>query len=412
MVKLLSYAVNRKRKITIVGAGPAGLFSAYILLEKGFEVDLYDHSGGPAKKFLIAGNGGLNLTHSEDLDLFCRRYGDKEGIFKSLVDEFTPTDLRDWCSKLGIDTFVGTSGRVFPKNLKAGLLLTKWMDHLKAHDSFNLFLKHSLVGLTENKELTFSFEEREKIVLGDIIIFALGGASWKKTGSTGSWKNLFEKIGVRVKEFKPTNCGFERNWSPYFKDKFDYTPLKNIAIEFQGQRRSGELMLTPYGAEGGLIYAFSRQIRDEIEQHGKAIITIDLKPSMSLIELKSKIEKRKKKISLSKFFKTSLKFAPVIYPLMKEVLSEEELTNPEELAIRLKGLRLSFNSLRPIDEAISTSGGVCFSELSENLELIKFPGIYIAGEMLDFEAPTGGYLLQGCFSSASRVSRSIYASES
>lgn len=404
--------MSKERKVTIIGAGPAGLFSAYILLEKGFQVDLYDHSGGAAKKFLIAGNGGLNLTHSEELDVFCSRYGDKHEIFKSLIKEFSPTDLRDWCHKLGIETFVGTSGRVFPKNLKAGLLLTKWMDHLKGHDSFKLFLKHSLIGLTKNKELTFSCEEGEKKILGENIIFALGGASWKKTGSTGSWKELLEATNIQVKEFKPMNCGFERGWSPFFKEKFDYTPLKNIAIEFLGETRRGEIMLTPYGAEGGVIYAFSREIRQEIEQHGKAVLTLDLKPSMSLIELSKKLESRKKKVSLSKFFKANLKLAPVVYPLMKEVLSDAELTSSDDLAKGLKGLKLSFNSLRPLDEAISTSGGVCFSELDETLELRKIPGLYIVGEMLDFDAPTGGYLLQGCFSSAFRASRSIYLKES
>lgn len=395
-----------KKKVIIVGAGPAGLFCAYLLLKKGHQVEVYDQSTGPAKKFLIAGNGGLNLTHSEDLKSFSGRYGKDEKLFYELIQEFSPEDLRSFCEDLGVETFVGTSGRVFPKNLKAAQILLSWLKALKSDPNFGLYLKHSLIGIdagAKELELTFKNPDTQIKVAGERVILAMGGASWKKTGSDGKWKPLLEKLRVEVKEFKPMNCGFERPWSKHFVESIERAPLKNVEISFQDKSVRGEIMLTEFGIEGGGIYALSNHIRDGIEQDGSAKIFLDLKPDLTQEDVLKKISKRKPKDSFSNHLRKALGFTKVENTLLKELTSIEEYQNHARLAETIKKLEVELFKTRPIDEAISTSGGVAFHELDEWFQLKAIPGLYIAGEMLNFEAPTGGYLLQGCFSSAYRV---------
>lgn len=390
----------RNHKVIIIGAGPAGLFCSYHLLEKGFQVDLYDQSSGPGKKFLIAGNGGLNLTHSEDLEQFVLNYGKDQDLFTKLLDDFSPTDLRDWCQELGVETFIGTSRRVFPTSLKSAQILLKWMKKLKSYENFKLHLKHRFIKMTKDKELSFKNMNGEFTVQAQRVVFAMGGASWKKTGSDGLWQKALGELDIKVNKFLPMNCGFEKNWSDFFKSEVDRSFLKNIIISFQGKSIKGELMLTPYGIEGGAIYALSNLIRNEIIKKGRAIVSINLRPDLSEDIILKRLKIGKNKSSLSNHLRKVMNFDRSTFILLKELLPDSDLNNFDVLAKKITTLEIELTNTRPIDEAISTSGGICFSELNEFMELQKIPDVYFCGEMLDFEAPTGGYLLQGCFSSA------------
>ncbi|MAZ49397.1 MAG: aminoacetone oxidase family FAD-binding enzyme [Halobacteriovoraceae bacterium] len=388
------------KKVIIVGGGPAGLFCAYLLLKKNYQVDLYDHSSGLAKKFLIAGNGGLNLTHSEDLKPFSQKYIGNENLFYELINEFSPSDLRGFCDDLGVETFIGTSGRVFPKKLKAGEILLKWTKILKENSNFNLYLKHSLIDMDSNKTLSFSSAAGEVKTQADTVILATGGASWKKTGSDGKWCEIIQSLGIEIEDFRAMNCGFEVSWSEHLKKRVERSHLKNIELSILGHKSRGEAMITPYGIEGGVVYALSKFIQDKIQDEGSASVNIDLKPDLSDQEIEAKLQKRKLKDSLSNHLRKSLKLDKASIALLYE--NSLNIT-----AKNIKCLPIKLERPRPIDEAISTSGGVKFSELTKNFESKAVPGLYFAGEMLDFDAPTGGYLLQGCFSTASRVVKGL-----
>lgn len=397
-------------KVVIVGAGPAGLFSAYHLLKRGCSVELYDQMSGVGKKFLVAGNGGLNLTHSEPIEDFSKKYGKNQALFKSLLKSFSPKDLQQWCIDLGVDTFVGSSGRVFPNELTAADLLHKWLHALKENSNFSLYLNYRLREITKNKVLTFEHEKKNIEIQAESLILALGGSSWKKTGSDGKWKEAIEELGIEVAEFLPMNCGFERVWSQHFIAKVAHAPLKNIQFSFGDRSIRAEIMLTPYGIEGGGVYALSNFIRDKILNTGSATVQIDLKPDYTFESVVTKILHKSPKDSLTNFLRKSFKLDKHSITLIYELSDKEKLSDPNYLVQKIKSLELELSGIRPIDEAISTSGGVKFCELSESLEVETIHDMYIIGEMLDFEAPTGGYLLQACFSTAWRVVESICSS--
>tara|TARA_B100000925_G_scaffold289050_1_gene271155 strand:- start:136 stop:1344 length:1209 start_codon:yes stop_codon:yes gene_type:complete len=397
-----------KSKVVIVGAGVSGLFAAYKLLEAGIGVDLYDHSSGVGKKFLVAGKGGLNLTHSEERDEFIKNYEGHEELFSSLISEFSPDDLISFCKGLSVETFVGSSGRVFPKELTAAHMLRNWLDALRQYSNFNLFLNHRLVSLQKVDEafnLDFlSLESKKEIsISSNIVVMGLGGKSWKKTGSDGSWVKLINRLGLEISPFLSMNCGYEAKWPDSLKAMLDHDPLKNVSIF----GKKGELMLTPFGVEGGLIYAFSKKIQKEIIDNGEFALEIDLRPDSSFDELKNSLSNKRLKDSRGNQLRKSLKLTKVESLLLKETLSKEHYFSDEKVACSLKSFKITLFKARPIDEAISSSGGIKFSEVSDSLESKKHLGLYFMGEMLDWDAPTGGYLFQGCFSSAYRVVKSI-----
>jgi len=399
--------MNKTSIISIVGAGPSGLFSAYLLLKSGFSVHLYEQMSGVAKKFLIAGNGGLNLTHSEDLEIFASRYMKDEALFAELLKDFSPDDLRQWCEDLGVETFVGSSGRVFPREMKAGVLLSKWLQFLKAQENFHLHLKHTLIDVKKDGTLTFLHNEVEITLMSEHTIIALGGASWKSTGSNGLWVDALKPLDVDIVPFSARNCGFNIAWSSYFKESFETIPFKNIAFRFGGESVKGEVMLTPYGIEGGGVYALSALLVKQIARKGEAIAELDLKPTLTYEQVLQKISTPRKKNSISNHLRKMLKFGTHEMKLLREILGKEDMQNLELLAAKIKRLPLVLSSAREIDEAISTAGGVSFSSVDENMKLQGDASIYFCGEMLDWDAPTGGYLLQGCFSMAYRISQDI-----
>lgn len=398
-----------QQKVVIVGAGPGGMFSAYLLLKQGYTVDLYDQSSGAGKKFLVAGKGGLNLTHSENIEKFASRYGKDEDLFAKMLKNFSPEDLVNWCNEVGVETFIGTSGRVFPKDMTAAKILIKLMNILNSNQRFKLYLEHRLLKINNDKTLLIEsiVDKRLNTINSENIILSLGGASWSKTGSDGKWKKYFDELGIKVHSFTPMNCGFDIIWSEYFRKKVDRYPLKNINIIFEKKNEMGEVMITPFGIEGSGVYALSNLIRDKIYSQGSAHLHLDLRPSISLDELIQKIKNKSNKITLSNHLRKSINIEKKTFILLKEVLDDDILNCPEKLGMSIKRLDIELFSPRPIDESISTSGGVCFSELNDSLELKKIPGIYVIGEMLDFEAPTGGYLLQGCFTTAFSAVKSI-----
>jgi uncharacterized flavoprotein (TIGR03862 family) len=401
---------EEKKKVIIIGGGPGGLFAALLLLEKGLIVELYDQMSSVGKKFLVAGHGGLNITHSENDDLFFQRYGAHAEKFKQYLKLFSPQDLRDWCQSLGVETFIGSTGRIFPKKFKAGEMLLLWLKKLKSYPSFKLFPHHRLKNIEKNKTLTFDFKGKEVILppsTKTTVLFSLGGGSWSKTGSDGLWTNLFSNIGIKVAPFQSMNSGFESDWSPHFKKKVNWVPLKNIKMSLQGQSTRGELLLTPYGVEGGGLYKFSALVREALNVGGPAQIFLDLLPDLSLEDVTRKIYKPKGKNSLSNHLRKKLKLSGLCFSLLKERTTQEEFNNLDHLAKKMKALPLNLICPRPLEESISTSGGIHFDNLDDSLMIKSLPGFFIAGEMLDWEAPTGGYLLQGCFSTAYKAAQGI-----
>lgn len=402
--------------VHIVGAGVSGLFCANELLNAGLSVKLYDHQGGPGKKFLVAGNGGLNLTHSEELNVFCTRYGKHENFFKEALKKFSPSDLRDWCQGLGVETFVGSSGRVFPTKLKAAEILLTLRKKLEASPNFEFYLKHKFLDLEVKQnsyiakfngpdgEVSVEVDPKSK---GNRLIFALGGGSWAKTGSDGLWIDTFKKLGFDIASLTPMNCGFESRWSNHFTSKVERLALKNIELGFKNHKLRTEVMITNYGIEGTGVYALSHDIALEIQKKGFAEISIDLKPEWSIEKILDKVRGKKSKESLNNFFRKNLALDKDTLVLLREFVDKDQVNDLEALALKIKSLKVTLNKSRPIDEAISTSGGIRLEELTRSLESKSYPGLFFAGEMLDFEAPTGGYLIQAAMSTAFIVCQEI-----
>ena len=398
--------MNISPPVAIIGGGPAGLMAAEVLVQSGAQVDLYDAMPSVGRKFLLAGRGGLNLTHSESIEHFVARYGARCDVFAPLLNNFGPDALQTWVHGLGIATFVGSSGRVFPEQMKAAPLLRAWLHRLRAA-GLRIHVRHRWCGWepsSTGQRLCFDTPQGRSLIAADVVVLALGGGSWARLGSDGAWVDILAQSGVQVAPLRPSNCGFDVGWSDYFCSRFAGQPLKSIALSFtdnQGvsHRRTGELMFSNNGVEGSLIYAASAPLRDVIYAQGEAVIHLDLAPDKSLARLTGEIAHPRGSRSLSSHLQSCTGIKGAKMGLLREVVSAQDLAEPHRLASAIKSLPLTLIATRPIDEAISSAGGVMFEELDAHLMLRNLPGIFCAGEMIDWEAPTGGYLLTGCFAS-------------
>ena len=386
--------------VAIIGGGPAGLMAAEALALAGVRVDLYDAMPSVGRKFLLAGVGGMNITHSEAYPAFVGRYGEREGEIHALLQGFDADALREWIHGLGIDTFVGTSGRVFPTDMKAAPLLRAWLKRLR-EAGVQLHTRHRWLGWNADGSLRVAGPEGEQVISADAVLLALGGGSWPRLGSDGSWVARLQQAGVPVVPLQPSNCGFDvAAWSPLLREKFAGAPLKNVALGLPGDApRPGEFVLTATGIEGSLVYALSAGIRQRITRDGSCTVYLDLLPQRSEAALGSALSKPRGSNSMAKHLHRQAGLDGVKAALLREVTPAEHFTDPQRLAAAIKALPITLCQARPIEEAISSAGGVPFEALDDNLMLTQLPGTFCAGEMLDWEAPTGGYLLTACFAS-------------
>lgn len=386
--------------VAIIGAGPAGLMAAEILATAGMQVMIYDRMPSAGRKLLMAGRGGLNLTHSEPLEQFLTRYGRASDWLAPYIEAFPPQALVQWCEGLGVETFTGSSGRIFPRSMKAAPLLRAWLGRLNAL-GVQFFPRHEWRGW-EGDTLCFADANGNMVrATPDATLLALGGASWPRLGSNGSWRDILAACNVAISPFKPANCGFTVNWSEYFSSNFAGKPLKPVSISLRNQSQQGEAMITASGIESGVIYALSSYLRDAIEKNGSTEIYLDLRPGMTAEALAEKLKNARGNKSFSTYLRKS-GFSPLAIALLREVTPADMLTNlpPAALAARIKSLPVTLTGTTGIERAISTAGGIAREALSEDLMLRAKTGVFAAGEMLDWEAPTGGYLLQACFSTA------------
>ena len=390
--------------------------AAQRLAEAGHRVQLFEAQATVGRKFLVAGHGGFNLSNSEEPAGFGSRYGAEQTRFAALLGHFSPEDLRAWAADLGIETFVGTSGRIFPEAAhKPADLLRAWLGRLRAL-GVEIFTRHRWLGFAGATGVRLRDESAGPDAGGEFVLepaatmLALGGASWAKTGSDGAWVPLLHEIGVSVLPFAPANCGAEVTWSEFFRQKVGRAPLKNIALRVNdGPAVRGELMLTEYGVEGTPAYALTPAMRAALAAGGPAVFHLNLKPDLPPTALLQKLRQPRGKASFADFLKRTLHLAAPVPTLLRELRPDCATLDAEGLAELLMALPLPVSGLRPLDEAISTAGGIAFAAVDEHLMLRQRPGTYVAGEMLDWEAPTGGYLLQGCFSTGAWVARGITA---
>ena len=386
------------KTVAIIGAGPAGLMAAEALSQGKLRVDVYDSMPSVGRKFLMAGKSGLNLTHSEPFEQFAARYGSRRQWIEPMLKEFGANELRVWAQGLGIETFVGTSGRVFPANMKASPLLRAWLKRLQ-NNGVTIHTRHRWIGWNADRSLRIETEQGEISVKADAVILALGGGSWRRLGSDGAWVNWLERAGVKVEALKSSNCGFDVAWSSRFREKYHGHPLKSIILSFESFRQQGEFVITKHGVEGSLIYACSALVRDAIAARGTTNIQLDLAPNLSREDILKRLSKPRGSKTMASHLEKAVGIKGVKAGLLREFLPKDHFGNIAHLAEALKNLSLPLIAPRPIDEAISSAGGVIFEELDEHLMLKKLPGVFCAGEMLDWEAPTGGYLLTACFAS-------------
>lgn len=390
-------------KIAVIGGGPAGLMAAEAASAAGACVDLYDAMASVGRKFLLAGKGGLNLTHSESCEKFLARYGARRAQLAPLLESFGPETVRAWARGLGIDTFIGSSGRVFPLDLKAAPLLRAWLRRLRLA-GVRFHMRHRWSGWDGQGALSFATPAGDHSVQTDAIVLALGGGSWPKLGSNAAWVPLLEERGLHIAPLQPANCGFDVSWSDHFRKKFAGHPVKSAAVVVRNNdgaefRYPGEFVITETGVEGGVIYAASAFLREEILANGTAILRLDLVPDRDLSRLAHDLSKPRGKRTRAAHLQRQAGIEGVKAGLLREIVSKDDFVNPALLAAAIKSLPLRLNAPRPLEEAISTAGGVPFEALDARLMVRTLPGIFCAGEMLDWEAQTGGYLLTACFAS-------------
>jgi uncharacterized flavoprotein (TIGR03862 family) len=396
-------------RVAVIGGGPAGLMAAEVLSDAGVQVDLYDAMPSVGRKFLLAGKGGMNITHSEPIADFVQRYGARAQQVEAWLAQFDPQAVRAWIHGLGIDTFVGTSGRVFPTDMKAAPLLRAWLHRLRGA-GVQFHMRHRWLGWRDS-QLIFSSPDGEQLVRADAVVLALGGASWARLGSDGAWAHLLEQKSVAVAPLAPSNCGFDVDWSPHFSGLHAGAPLTTVAIEWTGAdgeqlRRKGQFVVTATGIEGSLVYALSAPLRDQIAANGSATIYLDLAPDFSSDRVEAEVTHPRGARSMSSHLQSRLGIKGVKSGLLRECLTREQFADPAQLAAGIKRLPVVLKRTRPIDEAISSAGGIRFDAMDPaSLMLRAMPGVFAAGEMIDWEAPTGGYLLTACFASGRAAGR-------
>jgi uncharacterized flavoprotein (TIGR03862 family) len=394
--------------IAVIGGGPAGLMAAEVLANDGARVTLYERMPSAGRKFLLAGRCGLNLTHSEDLERLLARYGAAMPRLRDAIAAFSPAALRTWCEGLGQATFVGSSGRVFPKAFKASPLLRAWLRRLDA-SGVAFKPRHLWTGWSDDGALIFDGPQGRTAVHVDATVLALGGASWPRLGSDGGWVEAVTKAGIRVTPLAPANCGFVADWSDVFRSRFEGQPLKRVGLSFAGCTVRGEAIITRNGLEGGGIYALSAPLREAIAAAGEAILSIDLRPDIAAAALETRLCVPRGKQSLATFLRKTVALAPVAVGLLHEAtIGSSERPSamaPAALAALIKAVPVRLRGVAPLASAISTAGGIAFEEIDARFMLARRPGVFVAGEMLDWDAPTGGYLLQASFSTGAAAAR-------
>lgn len=402
-----SRAPTEKSTIAIVGGGPAGLIAAEIIANAGHAVTVYDQMASVGRKFLLAGRGGLNLTHSEPLEAFLGRFRPAEPALARSIGEFPPDALQAWSAGLGEATFVGSSGRVFPKSFKTSPLLRAWLQRLAALGVV-IRTRHRFEGWNPQGALLFSGPAGPlPPVQADATVLALGGASWPRMGSDGAWVAPLSAAGILVSPLQPANCGVTLVWSEVFRARFEATPVKPVALTFDGITTRGEAMVTSYGLEGGAIYALSGPLRDAISRDGHATLRLDLRPDIPAEALQARLSRQRGSETLSTFLRKAGGLSPIAVGLLREGAGLDLPVAPEALASLIKSLPLRLTGTRPLERAISTAGGVRFEALDDALMVKERPGLFVAGEMLDWEAPTGGYLLQGTFATGAAAATGL-----
>ncbi|MDA8231437.1 MAG: TIGR03862 family flavoprotein [Magnetospirillum sp.] len=382
--------------VIVIGGGPAGLMAAEEAALAGAKVEVFDAMPSAGRKFLLAGKGGLNLTHSEPFTAFVERYGDRAPRIRPHLAAFGPEALRAWAKALGIDTFVGSSGRVFPADFKAAPLLRAWLRRLKTA-GVRFHLRHRWLGWDADGQLRFAAPDGEIRRQGAATVLALGGGSWPHLGSDGAWTAPVAARGIAIAPLRPSNCGFDVGWSDHFRERFAGAPIKLVTLRFAGRTSRGEVTLTETGIEGGPVYALSASLRDAIDRDGAAILELDLKPDWSAEKARQALARPQGSRSWSSHLSRCTGLTGAGAALLREILGRDPPACPERLATAIKALPLRLRAPRPLAEAISSAGGIGFESLGPDLMLSALPGVFAAGEMLDWEAPTGGYLLTACF---------------
>ena len=403
-------SVLSKTHVAIIGAGPAGLMAAEVLAQAGLGVTVYDAMPSAGRKFLMAGRGGLNLTHSEALPGFLARYGVAKEHLAPAIGALAPDNLREWSEALGQPTFVGSSGRVFPQAFKASPLLRAWLRRLDTM-GVQFALRHRWTGWDENGRVLFQTPDGQRTVEARATVLALGGASWPRLGSDGAWVETLAATGVTISPLRPANSGFTVAWSDIFRDRFEGQPLKGVAFSFGSQSVRGEAIVTCTGIEGAAVYALSAELREAILREGEATLLAALRPDLKFDDLTGRLSAPKGKQSLSNFLRKAVHLSPVAIGLLQEAAKAGSLSlasmPPADLARLINSVPVRLTGMAPIARAISTAGGISFSEIDENFMLRRLPGVFVAGEMLDWEAPTGGYLLQASFATGAAAGRGM-----
>jgi uncharacterized flavoprotein (TIGR03862 family) len=394
--------------VAVIGAGPAGLIAAEVLSRAGLAVTVYDRMPSPGRKFLMAGRGGLNLTHSEPFARVVERYGAASGRLRPMLEAFSPSALTTWAEELGQPTFIGSSGRIFPKALKASPLLRAWLARL-ATQGVSFRTRAAWTGWDGDGALTFDTPEGRLTAEADAAVLALGGASWPRLGADGGWTGILAAAGVPLTPFRPANSGFDVAWSAAFRDRFAGAPLKNVGLAFGGHAVRGEMTITGYGVEGGAVYALSAELRDALDRDGGAELGVDLRPDMTAAQVAARLARVRAGESLANGLRKALALSPAAVNLLREAHGPALPREPEALAAAIKAAPLRLTAMQGLERAISTAGGVAWDAVDEALMLKARPGVFVAGEMLDWEAPTGGYLLQACFATGMRAARGVLA---